>query len=156
MKTLNPITEFQGEYCWLSNFYPCTVEMDFAYYPSVEHAYQAAKTILPNIRMVLQNPTLPAGDAKKIGSGLKLPAMWEETKIRVMTQLVSQKFLFNPELGAKLVATRGRDIIEGNYWGDTFWGVCRGKGQNHLGEIIMEIRDVLLEQWDKVYSGDIL
>ncbi len=33
------------------------------------------------------------------------------------------------------------EIVERNTWNDTFWGVCKGKGENHLGILLMEIRD---------------
>ena len=39
------INEFQGDYRFLSNFHPAEVEMDGIKYPSVEHAYQAAKSL---------------------------------------------------------------------------------------------------------------
>jgi predicted NAD-dependent protein-ADP-ribosyltransferase YbiA (DUF1768 family) len=37
-------------------------------------------------------------------------------------------------------------IEEGNWWNDTFWGVCRGKGHNNLGKLIMQIRGELYDQ----------
>jgi predicted NAD-dependent protein-ADP-ribosyltransferase YbiA (DUF1768 family) len=49
----------------------------------------------------------------------------------------------NPELAKRLTATGHRKIIEGNYWGDTFWGVCKGIGENHMGKIIMQTRGEL-------------
>ena len=41
---------------------------------------------------------------------------------------------------SKLEETRGSELIEGNTWGDRFWGVSRGIGENHLGKILMEER----------------
>ena len=35
------------------------------------------------------------------------------------------------------------ELIEGNEWSDTFWGVCRGQGENWLGKILMKTRDNL-------------
>lgn len=35
------------------------------------------------------------------------------------------------------------ELIEGNYWHDTYWGVCEGVGENHLGKLLMEIRNEL-------------
>ena len=52
------------------------------------------------------------------------------------------KFL-NPDLREKLVATGDAELIEGNHWNDTCWGVCKGIGQNNLGKILMEVRDML-------------
>jgi len=153
---MNPINSFTGEHRFLSNFWPVEVEMDFAIYPSVEHAYQAAKTFRPDTRMIFQDFSLTAGDAKRLARKIVIRPDWEDSKLAVMTMLVSQKFMFHPELGAKLCATRGRDLIEGNTWNDTFWGVCNGFGKNHLGEILMEIRATLLGQWDKIYTQELL
>jgi len=59
-----------------------------------------------------------------------------------MTDLVRQKFS-NPQLAKQLLDTKDFELIEGNTWGDTFWGVCSGKGQNNLGKILMQIRNEL-------------
>lgn len=45
-----------------------------------------------------------------------------------------------PGLQAKLLETGNEELVEGNYWGDTFWGVCRGRGENHLGKLLMKVR----------------
>ncbi|WP_308694469.1 NADAR family protein [uncultured Veillonella sp.] len=42
---------------------------------------------------------------------------------------------------AKLLATRDRMLIEGNDWGDTFWGMVDGEGENNLGKILMRVRE---------------
>jgi predicted NAD-dependent protein-ADP-ribosyltransferase YbiA (DUF1768 family) len=50
------ISSFTGEYRFLSNFYPCVVHLDEEVYPSVEHAYQAAKTVNPEERKPFYQP----------------------------------------------------------------------------------------------------
>ena len=62
-----------------------------------------------------------------------------------MYEIVKDKFSRNPELRVKLLNTGDIELIEGNYWGDTFWGVCNGKGENHLGKILMRVRKELAE-----------
>jgi len=47
------------------------------------------------------------------------------------------------DLREKLLETDNRQLVEGNWHGDTFWGACGGKGQNHLGKILMEVREEL-------------
>ena len=61
------ISEFQKEYRWLSNFWPCLIEFEGKIYPSVEHAYQAAKCC-PNDwdRHQILHAKTP-GDAKRFG-----------------------------------------------------------------------------------------
>lgn len=55
-----PIRSFTGRYGFLSNFYPCKVEFEGAVYPSVEHAFQAAKTLDPDERIKFQSDVKPA------------------------------------------------------------------------------------------------
>ena len=59
-----------------------------------------------------------------------------------MEHFLTLKFSI-PKFKKLLLATGDRYIEETNTWGDTFWGVCNGKGENNLGKIIMKIRDTL-------------
>lgn len=136
------INEFQGEYRWLSNFWPANVVLDGQTYPSVENAYQAAKTSAEHRAPFL---TCSAADAKKLGKTVPVRDDWEEVKLYIMGDLVSQKFAPGSELASRLAATGAAELIEGNAWGDTFWGVSNGKGQNRLGKLIMICRDRLLK-----------
>lgn len=136
------INTFDGKYRWLSNFWPSVVELDNAMYASVEHAYQAAKTLDESWRVKLTKPTLTAAGAKKIGQRVPMREDWEDVKIGVMRDLLVQKFT-NLTLRQALIDTKGEELVEGNWWGDTFWGVCKGKGRNELGKLLMEIRDEL-------------
>lgn len=138
------ITSFNGPHRFLSNFAPAIVVLDQTEYPSVEHAYQAAKSDDLGYRGQFLKES--AGVAKKLGRMAVLRPDWEAVKIGVMTDLVRQKFdpKLNPYLAYQLLSTGTADLIEGNYWGDQFWGECPvGIGQNHLGRILMKIRDEL-------------
>lgn len=42
-----------------------------------------------------------------------------------------------------LINTQDAYLEEGNKWGDTFWGTVEGKGQNVLGNLLMEVRELL-------------
>lgn len=66
---------------------------------------------------------------------------WDDRKFSLMKSLVGTKFSEHDNLMAKLVATGKAQLIEGNTWGDKIWGVCDGEGENHLGRILMEIRE---------------
>ena len=136
----NDILEFQGEYRWLSNFWPASVILDGACFPTVENAYQAAKAH-PSARGPFL--TCTAGQAKRLGRGVEIRAGWEQEKVPVMLTLIVQKFSPGSDLGEKLKATGSCRIVEGNYWGDVFWGVCRGRGQNQLGKLLMMQREFL-------------
>lgn len=133
------ITSFRGEYRFLSNFFPAVVEFDDVFYPSVEHAYCAAKTLDYGARVIFANPNLYAGDAKRHGRHLSLRPDWLSFKLPLMRSLITQKFQ-SPDLLRQLLATDPHELIEGNTWGDRYWGMCNGVGENHLGKILMSLR----------------
>lgn len=135
------IDSFSGEWRPLSNFWYTPVMLDGITYSTNEHAFQAAKTLDIWQREAIQVAKTPA-IAKLLGRQVTLRPDWEEIKIEVMTDLNRQKYK-NPELRALLLSTGDASLIEGNHWGDTFWGVCNGVGNNYLGKILMSIRDEL-------------
>jgi ribA/ribD-fused uncharacterized protein len=145
------INEFRGEYRFLSNFYPCALSYKGEDWPTVEHAYQAAKTIDPIVQQYIKQSASP-GQAKQRGRSAKwnLTPNWDKKKLDIMTDLVTRKFTQNVELMRLLLGTQGHELIEGNKWGDTYWGVCNGEGENHLGKILMNIRDNYIIVGNKV------
>jgi len=135
------IRGFQGEYRWLSNFIPGhPILMGGIHFATVEQAYQAAKTLDTEMRRKIA--AMDAGQAKRAGRSVTLRSDWETIKETVMVKLVETKFK-HPVLRAQLLATGTAPIIEENTWHDTYWGVCNGKGQNRLGEILMALRSRL-------------
>lgn len=138
---MEDITSFSGDYRFLSNFWDSIVTLDGVTYPSVECAYQAAKTLDLTARIPFQ--TYTAAQAKRNGKLVVMREDWNDVKLSIMTDLVTQKFTNHPELSRLLLATNGCQLIEGNTWNDVYWGVCRGVGSNHLGRILMRIRDLL-------------
>jgi ribA/ribD-fused uncharacterized protein len=133
------INSFSGEFDFLSNFSPSEVSWAGNLYPTVEHAYQAAKSKDCGVREMFMFYKTP-GQAKREGRKIQIREDWEEIKVNVMRTLLIQKFS-DPVLLAKLKATAPHELVEGNWWNDTFWGVCRGTGKNMLGKLLMEIRD---------------
>jgi N-glycosidase YbiA len=135
--------QFKDEFEFLSNFYPCRVVFDGIEYPSAEHAYQAAKTV--DVKMRKQIAACEtAGKAKRMGRTVELRPEWDSFKPWVMMVILKSKFS-NQELLAKLRAV-DEPIVEHNTWGDTYWGVCDGVGQNMLGFLLELIRD--FDPWD--------
>jgi ribA/ribD-fused uncharacterized protein len=132
------INSFSGKYHFLSNFYPVKISLDEVVYPTVEHAYQAAKTFSEDQRAAILKSETP-GIAKRLGRLVTLRNDWEDVKFLLMKELVTQKFCY-PELEDLLKSTYPHELIEGNTWGDTYWGVCNGVGHSHLGNILTEIR----------------
>lgn len=138
------IKQFQDQYRFLSNFWPAKLDFGEFVFPTVEHAYQAAKSNDPyDWERILQCDT-PA-KAKRAGRYVKLRPDFDAVKIDLMTEFVTMKFE-DSELRRHLLMTGNQPLQEGNYWGDKFWGVClkTNQGQNHLGRILMSIRDDLL------------
>ena len=136
------IDHFRGQWRWLSNFWPCKVTFLDVTFPTVENAYQAAKFEEPDLRLCFVG--LEPGDAKRLGGpkgGLSefVRKDWDWARWVVMTNLLWQKAI-SDEIMPLLMGTGDEEIVEGNWWGDTFWGVCKGKGENHLGKIWMAHR----------------
>lgn len=134
------IDRFIGDYRFLSNFFPSAITTYTGFtYASVEHAYQAAKASTEEDRLAIATARTPK-KAKDRGSKLTLPPDWPARKVDVMRSLLLIKFAPGTELATQLLATRDAELIEGNDWGDDFWGQCNGVGENHMGRLLMEIR----------------
>lgn len=146
MSNLPPILGFRGIYEFMSNFHESRIWWKGKWWPTVEHAYQAAKNKGRNYRRNVRNAPTP-GEAKKLGNNrsIKLRLDWEAVKIRIMLKLVRKKFKI-PDLRAQLLLTGDAYLEETNWWNDRFWGVCKGEGQNWLGKILMIVRAEILEK----------
>lgn len=155
---MNKIDSFFGEYRWLSNFWPCAICWEKLWFPSVEHAYQAAKAVYNVDKDILANSIKTAGAAKRFSRGMKIDPTFDNRKLEVMEELLRQKFRLSrsdpTSLGDKLLSTGDAELIEGNTWGDIFWGVCDGKGENHLGKLLMKIREDLKKWYPDIQLKD--
>jgi ribA/ribD-fused uncharacterized protein len=140
------ITQFDGPHEFLSNFYPSEVYYEGCWYPTVEHAFQAAKTLDESVRKEISLLRTP-GQAKRRGRLITLRPDWEFVKIGVMYGLVHFKFERTWSLRNKLAGTDRLPLIEGNTWDDRFWGMVwdydRWRGKNWLGRILMKVRKEL-------------
>ena len=128
---------FSGCYMFLSNFYPTKIEYEGLQYNSTEAAYQSAKTLDKQLRLKFTN--IIASKAKKLGRQLNLRKDWEQVKVDIMYELLIKKFS-NESLKQQLLSTGDKYLEETNYWGDTFWGVSKNKGNNILGKLLMKVR----------------
>ena len=135
------IDSFRGEYGFLSNFHKCSVEFEGMTYPSVEHAFQAAKNPDPEYRSLIASVSSPV-TAKRMGKKTQLRPDWEEVKEGIMLELLKSKFS-DPALRDKLLATGDAELVEGNNHWDRYWGVCKGEGLNKLGKLLMQVRNEL-------------
>lgn len=135
---MNEITSFKGQHSFLSNFHPASIEFEGIVYPTSEHAFQAAKTLDQGERKRIAGLATP-GKAKFAGKRVQLRDNWNNIRTQIMEQILRIKFS-DPTLRKLLLDTGDANLIEGNTWNDTFWGVCRGKGQNNLGLILQKLR----------------
>lgn len=138
------ITNFSGEFEFLSNFFPVDVYHEGILYHSTEAAFQAAKTLDVSMKQRIANAETP-GQAKRLGRQVVLRIDWEEYKDKVMLDLLRKKFARGTDLAKRLNATGEAILIEGTTWHDQYWGVCTcpkcgGKGRNILGQLLMIVR----------------
>ena len=145
------ISTFRGPHDFLSNFYAADVELEGAEYPTIEHAFQAAKSLEYAERRAVKNAKT-ASEAKRMGRKIKRRTDWFDVSLIIMETLVRQKFTRYPELKSKLLETGDAKLIEGNNWNDRFYGAVydttrnEWKGDNHLGEILMKVRADLKQE----------
>ncbi len=116
-----------------------------ATYASTEHAFQVAKTLNQDQRVTIRRAASP-GKAKALGRKVTLREDWESVKVSVMKELLDQKFALGRDEARMLLETGDALLIEGNTWGDRFWGVSGGVGQNHLGQLLMRRREALASE----------
>lgn len=147
------ITSFQDEYRFLSNFYSSEIivgTMVSKRFPTVEHAYQYSKLLDyrddAEYRKIIE---MTPGQVKRWGRSIPLRTDWKSIRLFYMDCFVAFKFQQNEELQELLLATGDEEIIEGNNWGDRFWGMTldsdnEWQGQNELGKILMGIRHILI------------
>lgn len=142
-----PIARFSDEHRFLSNFWfvPGGVTLGALSGPTVEHVFQAAKTLDPAEQAAVLAIRSP-GAAKRAGSTVTLRPDWEHVKLGVMARLQASKYR-DPEMARLLAGTADAYLTEGNHWCDTFWGVCSchthsAEGQNWLGRLLMIQRSV--------------
>jgi ribA/ribD-fused uncharacterized protein len=133
-----------------SNFQPAVIADEFGIvYTTVEHAYQAAKTLIERERLTIALQTTP-GKAKRAGRTLTLRPRWDEIKDEVMLGFLRQKFRQEPWHG-RLVAAQAGELSEENWWHDTYWGRCictthNGAGLDRLGTLLRRVQAELLAE----------
>jgi ribA/ribD-fused uncharacterized protein len=157
------IEQFRGEYFFLSNMYAlhvpilalCGVKV-----PTSEHVYMSGRFKDPEIQLEVAKVRAPRDVITPYAHGLavknfahrlidqgheQLPN-WDTSKLELMYTAVARKFFRNSDIAAALNATGNKELIEGNDWGDRFWGVDpvgSQNGENHLGKILMQVRSEL-------------
>jgi ribA/ribD-fused uncharacterized protein len=159
------VTSFRGPNVFLSNFYPSPISLpEFANEhglfwaieeaPTVEHAYQAYKAVRREDFDKILRAKKPA-EAKKLGRQVEKIDGWDSFKEDIMLRLLQAKFSQHSRLRDRLVVTGDRMLIEGNGWGDRYWGVCNGRGKNRLGILLMQVRQEIREHGYQSFRRDL-
>lgn len=153
---MDKITTFtKKETRFLSNFYPhkkdggkfpheVKVFYNGVEFDCVENAYQAAKSLDKSEQIKISKLT-PYQSVEYWQDRNDYRSDWHDIKLDIMKDLVTQKFTNNPKLKQMLLATGNMKLEEGNSWGDTFWGICDGIGENNLGKTLMSVRKELIQ-----------
>lgn len=126
---------------YLSNFYASPLVLDGKEWPTVEHYYQAAKTLDPNYAERIRTAATP-DEAKKLGNDCAcvLRPDWNDYKVETMRRALAAKFGQHPDLRALLLETGGSTLMEDSKK-DYYWGVgADGTGKSVLGRLLMELR----------------
>lgn len=139
---MKQIVSFSGQYRFLSNFAASMIVIDGLEFPTVEHAFQAYKmTTVEDALRVRACPT--PGQTKGLARSLPKRADWEDVKRSVMYTCVREKFSTGA-LRLMLLDTDPAQLVEGNTWGDVYWGMVLRQGlfvgENWLGKILMLVR----------------
>jgi hypothetical protein len=153
------ITKFKGQYDFLDPAYYCLAEYDGELYNSAEAAFLAAQFDSPYFLSMFRNPVLPIWRARELSKKLQRRRDWTpELALEVMRRVTLDKFSRTAKLRSALLASGDERIIAENNWHEQFWGCCTcdtrpGKfgrrsscsapGLNHLGEILMAVRQKL-------------
>jgi hypothetical protein len=141
---MNAINTFGDEYFFLSNFYECPITFDGLTFTSAEAAFQAQKCLdkKEKTRFTEMTPS----EARSFGRRVRLRKDWDAARLSLMREILEAKFSQNGDLKQKLLLTDDAYLVEGNTWGDRFWGQVNGFGANHLGRLLMELREIYKEQ----------
>ncbi len=143
------IPSFRNDYFFLSNMYPCKIKYEGLTYYCSETIYISMKYEKNQTRVINGEEVNLREYFSKIKDGkfrkkeqylYPIDKNFNKNKLKIMENIIREKFKI-PFLRNLLLKTEDLELVELNNWNDIFWGVCNGKGENHLGKILMKIRE---------------
>lgn len=142
---------------FLTNLYaPARFGLGGLTFPTSEHSYQYCKfTGRPDIQSLIMS-AVTGKDAFKIGQRYlkSVDPDWLSRSLKTMKDCVYQKFLQNVPLAVRLMETGDAILVEDSLGHDAFYGNGKdGRGSNHLGLILMELREFLFETYGRDPAG---
>ncbi len=128
---------------FLNNFRKARFFVYGDWFDTVEHAYQIQKTTSAVEYNHFMRSAITPRQARDFGQLLTMREGWNDMRVEVMRTCVMAKFLQHHDLLEKLLNTGIAEIVEDSpidwFWG---WGSDHS-GANHLGKILMEVREEL-------------
>jgi ribA/ribD-fused uncharacterized protein len=141
-------TNFYESQVNIPNYYTGALEQ----WGAVENYFQAMKTDDLAIQASLRKMTPPQALANKPVS----KGFWVNVRFDVMRTALEAKFAPGTVLGNMLLSTDGRVLVEktaGRRNREAEWGADDGlQGQNHLGRLLMVIRDSMKDRTAYPYN----
>jgi len=149
-----------ASYYEFTNTYPVEIYFDGHAWKSTEHYYQAGKFNDPwdaydkgvNGQKALKDigfGSLQKELRRDKYSGQKNKDVWESENLQRMLKALWAKFTQNKNLKNKLLETKNKIIVEDAGSNDPFYGAGADyKGENHLGQMLMQVRDLMLSYQD--------
>lgn len=140
------IDSFEGAFDFLSLDAHCVVSWDGKAFPTARHALLAAQ--YPEAATEIAEAPVDGGAAaaQKAAEKAGVPEAdeWSMRRPQVLERILRDKFRRSADFRKRLEETGDRDLV----WETTedgFWGSSRGRGQNHLGRALMDVRKSLQE-----------
>ena len=134
----------ENPYGCFSNFSAHGLNLGQAWWRTSEHYFQAQKFIgTPHVEQI--RLVLTPKDVARMGRERDRPLRsdWEQVKDDVMLKAVLCKFQTHADIREILLST-GYQLIVENSPIDYYWGCgADGSGKNKLGQILMQVRDLL-------------
>jgi ribA/ribD-fused uncharacterized protein len=137
---------FENDLDFLSNMYLCKIKYNGKVFKSSEHLYQYLKIDDNGLWWKEKIIESEHGKiAKKLTKNKKCPLKTFKNDfqknlflIRNMIKCIDLKFNQNYDLHKRLLTTNDANLVEWNYWGDTFYGkdIRTENGKNYLGRIL--------------------
>jgi ribA/ribD-fused uncharacterized protein len=146
-KNMSDAIKFYGrndKFGGFSNFYRYPIQIKGESWPTTEHYFQAMKFESEADQEEIRKAKTPMEAASKgRDRKRKLKSNWKSIRVDVMREALLAKFSQSDELLSLLISTRDTQLIEHTendfYWGDG----GDGKGENMLGQLLMEVREKL-------------
>ncbi|CAD6943311.1 unnamed protein product [Tilletia laevis] len=132
----------QEHFFFLSNAFPSRITFGNHEFANAEAVFQAAKfREHPKLQQAMIEMKWPVDLVDRAQHWTRyVPEDWEEQCLAVMKEVQTLKYVQNDQLRARLLQTGDTELIYTSKDDKYFGRDQDGQGQNHLGQILMELR----------------